>query len=167
MDYLNESQREMLKWVKIAIESFNLHETYIMDKDINERCLNSKFASYLEKVFYLSPFRKYDIDVEYNRGYNGNEFDIKRIDEGAVSLDLIVHERGWNSVSGFNNLICFEMKKSNEIRYVPDDLYRLRQLTINDGAFQYKLGIMLIVEVNNNIGLKISHIVVDGNIYEF
>lgn len=150
MDYLNERQKEMLKWVNIAIESFNLHETYLMDKDINERCINSKFASYLEKVLYLSPFRKYEVDVEYNRGFNGNEFNIKRIGERPVSLDLIVHERGWNSERGFNNLICVEMKKSNEIEKIPKDLDRLHILTLRDGSFQYKLGIMLIAEISNN-----------------
>lgn len=141
-------QAEIKRCVDSTIEAFNRHEKHLLENGLNERCICSKFASYLEKVLYLSPFRDYDVDVEYNRGMEGLDGKIKRIDNDPVSLDLIIHKRGHDSELGYDNLLCMEMKKTTEPVYKINEYKdRLRFLTFNENGFCYRLGLMILINV--------------------
>ena len=111
-DNASERQKQLLEYVRQAISDFNSKETYLIIHDLSERCICSKFASYLKKALPETEFKEYSVDVEYNRGYDGIEEMPKKLDDRKIVVDLIVHMRGCSKDSGFNNLICIEMKKS-------------------------------------------------------
>ena len=49
-------------------------------------------------------------------------------------------------IYGFDNLICLEMKKSKDRRGCNSDENRLKCMTSREYGFNYKLGIMLVVD---------------------
>ena len=108
---MNNKQQELKSIVGRAIETFNSQETYLIENDLSERCICSRFAMHLTKALQDSKYRDYVVDVEFNRGANGKENGKKKIDEHYITIDLIVHKRGVNHQGGFINLICIEMKK--------------------------------------------------------
>ena len=62
----------------IAIERFNNAEQYIIKNDLSERCICACFARYLADVIMNSCLYGYCVDVEYNRGYDGQDRGIKK-----------------------------------------------------------------------------------------
>ena len=93
---LSPRQVKLLEIVKSAIDHFNQYETYLISRDLSERCICSKFASYLEKAIEGTEYDTYHVDVEYNRGYEGREDNPKMLDNKKIVVDLIVHKRGYD-----------------------------------------------------------------------
>ena len=75
---------------------------------------------------------------------------LKRIDDKPITVDLIVHKRGYDCQYGFDNLICIEMKKSTNRIGCKSDEARLQKMTSNDYGFCYKLGVMLLIDMDTN-----------------
>ena len=149
---MNEIQMKLEQIVTSAISSFNNNEFYIVNRDLSERCICAKFAQYLDNEVKQSGLVGYDTDVEYNRGYKGNEYAMKRLDDGKLIVtDLIVHKRGFNANYGFDNLICIEMKKSKNELGLEKDLERLYKMTTIDYGFCYKVGYMIIANQKQGI----------------
>lgn len=98
--------------VEQAIDTFNVQERYLMENDLSERCMCARFAMRLTEALRGTPYHEYIVDVEYNRGADGCERAIKRIDNTPITVDLIVHKRGLDCNYEFDNLLCIEMKKS-------------------------------------------------------
>ena len=115
----------------------------MISRDLSERCICAKFASYLERAIAESEFCEYVVDVEYNRGSRGNEHAAKVLNGHNIVVDLIVHKRGYDEQRGFNNLFCIEMKKAYKRCDLSSDKERLRILTDNFCGFGYKAGFMI------------------------
>lgn len=149
---MNARQRQLNDLVNNAVNAFNENEEYLISHDLSERCICSKFAMHLENEFRNSIFRSegYIVDVEYNRGARGNEYLPKELDGRRIVVDLIIHKRGRDEIHGFQNLVCIEMKKSNDRRGTDDDKKRLRAMTLNDGRFGYEIGFMIIADMREN-----------------
>ncbi len=149
---MTEKQSKLTGIVNNAVSNFNTHEQYLIENDLSERCICSKFASYLEKEIALSVFHDYTVDVEYNRGNECIWNNPKCLDETKIVVDLIVHKRGCN-----DNLICIEMKKGYKGYEYSSDEARLYKLTnIN---FNYSSGFMILIDRSkkrNAYGLKIK-----------
>ena len=144
---MNEKQMELKSLVERAISKFNLSEIYLLDKDLSERCICSKFATYLEKELINTRFSNYIVDVEYNRGMEGNGYAKKMLFGKNMTVDIIVHKRGYDKNNGgFDNLICFEMKKSDGDKNLFSDKRRLTALTDPLCDFNYRIGFMLIAK---------------------
>ncbi|MCH5179597.1 MAG: hypothetical protein J1F32_00040 [Erysipelotrichales bacterium] len=142
---MNIEQKELVIIVSDAISEFNLRERYLLDRNLSERCICSKFASYLERALIGTKYSGYDVDVEYNRGMNGNEYAKKRLFGKNAIVDLIVHKRGYDyENSRFHNLICIEMKKRGGQRNLCYDKNRLSTMTDFSCGFNYQIGFMLI-----------------------
>lgn len=142
---MTTKQIELKNIVDRAINQFNFSEHYLLDKDLSERCICAKFATHLEKVLSITKYSDYIVDVEYNRGMDGNEYAKKRLYGRDAIVDLIVHKRGYDSENGgFDNLICIEMKKRGGVRNLADDKNRLRTMTDSHCGFNYRIGFMLI-----------------------
>ena len=126
---ITNEQREIIQYVNKALRLFNQREGYLISRDLSERCICARFAMYLQQVLEQSQFHEYVVDVEYNRGSKGNECAAKvliALDEkrhrnqqhpstrktNKIVVDLIAHKRGYDSETGFNNLLCIEMKKA-------------------------------------------------------
>ena len=132
--------------VRQAIDAFNVQEKYLIEHDLSERCMCARFAMHLSEALRGTPYHEYIADVEYNRGADGRERAIKRIDDAPITVDLIVHKRGSTCNYGLDNLLCIEMKKSKNRCGCNDDENRLRKMTNSDYGFHYKLGVMLIID---------------------
>ena len=146
---MTAKQIELKSIIEMAITQFNSSESYLLDKDLSERCICAKFAVYLEKVISDTPYSHYIVDVEYNRGMDGNEYAKKILNGRDATIDLIVHKRGYDYANlGFDNLICIEMKKSGGERHLRDDKIRLQAMTNPRCGFNYCIGFMLIARKN-------------------
>ena len=143
---MTNRQRKLLNCVNQAIADFNQNECYLIKNDLSERCICAKFAIYLNNIIKSSEFSEYEVDVEYNRGYDGKDFKPKKLFEGNIVVDLIVHKRGYNSNYGFDNLICIEMKKLYHRYSLTDDKDRLKALTDDVYGFGYEIGFMIVAE---------------------
>lgn len=138
----------MLKTIiESAISEFNKNETYLIKNDLSERCICARFATYITESLKNTPYSDYDVDVEYNRGANGKEYGVKKIDNNPITVDLIVHKREYDEDNGFINLICIEMKKSTDRRGCCDDETRLRKMCSWEYNFHYSEGFMILVNM--------------------
>ena len=149
--------------VNSALNCFNREERYLIENDLSERCVCARFAMHLTSAIEKSEFnrRGYVVDVEYNRGADGYERATKRIDGAPITVDLIVHKRGYDCDYGFDNLICIEMKKSKDRRGCSEDEDRLRKMTGFEYGFHYKAGFMIIVD-QESVNLHIKTVFRDG-----
>jgi len=149
-------QDELKTIISHAINDFNLHYKYLIEKDVSERCICSAFARCVEKR--LPDREEYNnvfVDVEYNRGAKGNERAPKHLHDKHIVVDLIVHRRGYDNERGFYNLICVVMKKSTDRRGYEADKIRLQEMVSYDYGFIYKCGYMINADMSEHI-LKIE-----------
>ncbi len=133
--------------VETAAQTFNDQERYLLEKDLSERCICACFATHITKALQSTELEAYVVDVEYNRGADGNERSPKRIDDKIIVVDLIVHKRGYECRYGFDNLICIEMKKSTDRRGYTMDEARLKKMTDAAYGFCYRLGVMVVADM--------------------
>lgn len=147
--------------VEQAIDTFNVQERYLMENDLSERCMCARFAMHLTEALRGTPYHEYVVDVEYNRGADGCERAIKRIDNAPITVDLIVHKRGLDCNYEFDNLLCIEVKKSKNRHGCNSDENRLSKMTDSAHGFHYKLGVMLVID-NSLKRMRIKKEFVEG-----
>ena len=156
MDHrLSQRQLMLRAIVQNTINYFNQNETYLISRDVSERCICSKLASYLEKAINGTEYSEYSVDVEYNRGLE--ERDPKSLGGKKIVVDIIVHKRGRQYGSG--NLICIEMKKGYKHPWLAPDKDRLSKLTSREYGYHYSAGFMILAEAdkkNEQYGLRIE-----------
>lgn len=145
---MTQVQRLITECVESAISDFNQNEQYLISRDLSERCICAKFASYLERSLERSIFHEYVVDVEYNRGNRGNEYAAKRLNGHNIVVDLIAHKRGYDNDRGFDNLFCIEMKKGYKPHGITSDKERLYIMTDSKYGFGYKAGFMILAISN-------------------
>lgn len=150
--------------VKQAVDRFNLLDKYLLDVQISEICMCGRVAFYMQDWLWQHDIFDYDVDLEYNRGYDGLEINTKKLDGKDVRLDLIVHKRGYDeSGEGFTNIICIEMKKASNWEGCEDDEVRLEKLTDPRWGFCYRLGVMLYAnDMGKKRALRIKAVFRDG-----
>ena len=144
-----QDSKDELKNIMIgAIENFNREEEYLIKNDLSERCICARFAIYLTAALKDTEYNQYTVDVEYNRGIDGIDRNIKRLYDDPITVDLIVHKRGCKNTCKNNNLICIEMKKSTNRQGCESDETRLRNMINPKFGFCYKTGFMLLINMN-------------------
>ena len=143
-------QNQLENIVINAVNAFNENEKYLIENRLSERCMCARFAMHLTKALTNTPFSDYIVDVEYNRGARGHTYEIKRINNRPITVDLIVHKRGYDPHLGFDNLVCMEMKVSTDRRGCTDDEERLEIMTNINNYFCYYIGFMLLVNMERN-----------------
>jgi len=155
---------EILNNIDLAIGIFFSNDFCLVKRDLNERSIQFKLATYLQVLF-----KENDVDCEYN-GDTSKENDIKALniakdeinkinkpnskeDSYRISPDIIIHKRGSNDF----NLVVIEIKKStsNEL-YKGFDLIKLKHLTIDylGNKYNYKIGMALVFGTDENAGKK-------------
>lgn len=160
---MTKKQKNIRQMLIKAINSFNLHERYLIENDLCERCICSRFAMHLEKALRRSSFKEYTTDVEFDRGMGGNDHGKKRLHGGDTYLNLIVHKRGYNLDVGYDNLFAVEMKKQGLNFSFDKD--RLQMLVDNENGFCYRAGFAIVIisdNVSNRYELAIDE---DGEFY--
>lgn len=135
-----------------AIEQFNNKDKFLIEKDLSERCICSAFARCIESCIPdKEEYRDVVVDVEYNRGFEGDESRVKRLRNKKIVVDLIVHKRGYIEGEGFYNLICIEMKKSTNREGCSADKQRLSDMTNCTYGYNYSLGCMIVADMSENV----------------
>ena len=142
-------KKELLNILVDAINNFNREEGYLIKNDLSERCICARFAMHLTTALKDTKYSDYIVDVEYNRGADGIERNTKRLYDDPITVDLIVHKRGYDTTYGFNNLICVEMKKSTDRRGCGSDETRLKNMIDPNFGFCYKTGFMILINMKN------------------
>ncbi|MCD8006637.1 MAG: hypothetical protein LUF29_06645 [Oscillospiraceae bacterium] len=152
-----DMQLRLKNIVEEAICAFNANELYLVENDVSERCICAKFAVYLSEILKYTEYREYDVDVEYNRGNRGDQRHAKKLLDKPITVDLIVHRRGYDPIRGFDNLICIEMKKSTDRRGCTSDEDRLDKMTDPCYGFCYRTGFMIVINMKKPyLGLEIK-----------
>ena len=105
---MTETQNRVTACLNSALQSFNQNEQYLISRDLSERCICAKFASYLERAIAESEFCEYVVDVEYNRGSRGNEHAAKVLNGHNIVVDLINISEAMTSREGL--IIFFVLK---------------------------------------------------------
>ena len=106
------TQERVQENVKTAIKALRQRDAYLLQKDVNERSISHKLASYLQDAF-----TDWDVDCEYNRDHDDPKL-LKRLQIHAEKVspddmhartvfpDIVVHHRGTG-----DNLLVIEIKK--------------------------------------------------------
>lgn len=124
---------EIKKRVSEALAKFKEVGSYLLENNLGERCIASRYALHLQAVF-----PEYSVDVEYNRvGKPPKRLELPeecanyRNEHGdsLVVPDVIVHQRGPSGP----NLLVIEFKKTTNPEGVGCDRKRL-------SAFKSQLG---------------------------
>lgn len=87
----------------------------LFKEKVSERTICGSLMMRLKSVLWGTPFRAYNIDVEYNRNKDGT---VKTVIDNQmvvtnITCDLIVHSRGSCIIQ--DNLIALEMKKAERL----------------------------------------------------
>lgn len=125
-----------------ALRTLIVNDRYLLDKNLHERTIVHKFATYLQIVF-----PSWHVDVEYNRNIADRKAlsipsDNNPYGEHIVSVfpDIIIHRRGSNE----DNLLVIEAKKStNQIQFLIDHDYQklaCYMQNFGDNNLGYKYG---------------------------
>ncbi len=116
---------ELQQKVQKAIKRLLIQDSYLLERDVNERSISHKLASYLQSEFG----EEWDVDCEYNRDHNirkeliisSKAVEIDDTNAKTVFPDVIVHHRDTN-----DNLLVIEMKKASNSREMDFDLQKLQ-----------------------------------------
>lgn len=139
--------------IQKAINRFNNESDCIslIKCDVSERDLCAQLMCILKDELKQTEFSDYCVNIEYNRGMDGDLNKAKMIDNKLAVLDLVVHKIIPDEDTGFNNLICIEMKKEKRpAAEIQEDKDRLETLTDISKGFCYKAGFMLLVCQDTN-----------------
>ena len=140
---------ELQQKVQNAIERLLSHDHFLLEKDVNERSISHKLASYLQSEFG----EEWHVDCEYNRDYEEvkkrliiPKTPVKIEDTKAKTVfpDIIVHQRDTDE-----NLLVIEMKKASNSGERDFDLRKLR--AFRQGRHHYQHTFYLQLKTGNNI----------------
>jgi hypothetical protein len=138
------SSQELEDKVQKAIEQLLHRDRFLLERDVNERSISHKLASYLQDEFG----NEWDVDCEYNRDHDIKKEltirpEIVEADDTTATTvfpDIIVHRRGLD-----DNLLVIEMKKTTNLqRRAKDfDLDKLRAFRREKYHYQHTLYLQL------------------------
>jgi hypothetical protein len=138
------NRQEVEHTVQLAIEHLLHRDSFLLEKDVNERSISHRLASYLQEEFG----DEWDVDCEYNRDHDVTKEllilpkSVEADDTTATTVypDIIVHHRGLD-----DNLLVIEMKKTANLqsRSRDFDLDKLRAFRRERYHYQYALYLQL------------------------
>lgn len=137
---------ELIELFETVNEIFINNDRYLLDKEVNERCICGALA--MELYDYIkhndTKYKDYNVDVEYNR----NVKDKKQMNGNNIIPDLIMHKRKTDE-----NLIVLEMKKDTRPKSeIESDIKRIQTMCDKTiiNRYKYKLGIFYLLKSDNN-----------------
>ncbi len=132
------TREEIQRKVKNALDELYRTDQFLFEKKLCERCINHKFAVYLEKQSFGEG---YFVDCEYNKSHLNSETSPKYVSNpNGNYIDIIITKR--NGV-GQDDLVCFETKRWDKYKGRKKDRKNLKILTAGQ-KFAYKLGLYVI-----------------------
>ncbi len=127
---------------------------------VSERTLCGALKQHLDFFIQKTKYKKYHVDIEYNRNRNGKIKTCCPLDKDGnsriikINCDLIIHSRGKNVEQ--DNLIAIEMKKhtrpkkdkdNDRLRLIAltkdsyDDIWSYDGTVLPEHVCRYKLGV--------------------------
>lgn len=124
--------------VQNALNTFYEKDSFLIEKELCERCLVYRLAVYLEN----GRFPDYFIDCEYNKSLLNEKSVPKRVSNpNGNYIDIIITKRDDNYK---HDLICFEVKRWDNYHERNKDRENLKILTKGD-RFGYDYGFYIIL----------------------
>jgi len=129
-----------------ALNSLYKNDHFLLENNINERCITNKLAAYLQNEF---PY--WHVDCEYNRFTDiVKKLDLPKdtinwddLEAKTIYPDIIIHHRNTN-----DNLIVIEVKKSNsQINRIFDEN---KLIAFTKDPYFYQLGILINIYVGSD-----------------
>jgi len=149
--------------IKCSLNKLMEFDSFLFEKDLNERTITHKLAEYLQQEF-----KDWNVDCEYNRDYEKYHKKIPRwndkcykkpeIDDDkgkTVFPDIIVHQR-----ESRDNLIVIEAKKSATEKDKKCDINKL-EMFVKD--LDYKFGFFIDFAVIDKCGYEAQEVVTGKN----
>lgn len=137
--------QELKKIIEQALDQLYMENPSLITSNVNERSIAFRLGLYIENLKNKpKEYKHYDLDVEFNK----NQDEFKKIPSkpnGAIP-DLILHKRGNN----WNNLLIMEIKRPKNYKDRNSDRQKLKDFTDHCGAYQYGLGVFVILGLNRN-----------------
>lgn len=142
-----------------AINLFYKHDTFLIEKNINERTVTHKLAEYLQQEF-----AEYHVDCEYNRKKSDTideeyirktlNLTIENIktnntEAKTVFPDIVIHKRGTNG----NNLLVIEVKKASN-KNKKDIDFDIAKIKGYREQLDYKFGLFLVIGYKKKSNMK-------------
>lgn len=113
------------------------HDVDLLIRNSSETAICGALMLHLKSTLWGTPFSRYNIDIEYNRNFNGRKRIYVNHEERPITCDLIVHSRG--RYISQDNLIAIEMKKEyrpqEEKQHDKDRLIALTRPNFDNGVF--------------------------------
>lgn len=129
---------DVITIIKQALQELYTKDAHLINIKASERSIVAKFACYFAHLLDTkTKEEKYDVDVEYNR----YDTAVKKLSNGSVTIDFIVHKRGRPK-----NLIAIEFKTpwNESEEEIENDEYRIKELCTNK-IYNYKYGFTIVL----------------------
>lgn len=128
--------KEILQVVKSALARVYEKHFYLIENRVSERSIAFWFGVYFYELLKGTKFENLDIDMEYNRNFQGTKR-TRNFRRGTFP-DFILHERGSNE----NNILIIEFKPWWNKR-TDNDIVKLCDFTRPDGDYRYNIGLSI------------------------
>ena len=106
---------ELLDLMERSIDAFNLRDKFLMRNEYYEVSMVHCLAQHMTELIRNDyRFRDMYVDIEYNKGADGNThtgkylFDRKGKKHEDIRLDLVVTSREPDDLGGYHNMLCAE-----------------------------------------------------------
>ena len=128
---------EIKKKINIAIDILFKNDSFLLEKDVNERSISHKLAEYLQILF-----PEWHVDCEYNKKMLSTKT-LENISECSeqrktdrIYPDIILHQRNTDK-----NLLVIEIKTKNQDSIC--DVRKLELFTQKNGDYEYDWGLFI------------------------
>lgn len=120
--------------IQIAIAILKIQDTPLFSNESHEVAVSHKLGSYLGPLF-----SHWDVDCEYNRVNDTDDWVKRRKSGDWFRPDVAIHQRGKESKD--DNLLHIEIKIGD--KDTTDDEEKLKETTIKQPMFHYQHGLSL------------------------
>lgn len=147
--------------IKCSLNKLIEFDSFLFEKDLNERTITHKLAEYLQQEF-----KDWNVDCEYNRDFekyiksipkwNDECYKKPKINDSSAKTvfpDIIVHQR-----ESRDNLIVIEAKKSATKKDRKCDINKLEMFI---KKFDYKFGFFIDFAVVDKCGYEVYEVVTE------
>ena len=131
---------QLIKMLESSLQELVQKDMALIDRGVQEECINHRFAICLEKNLYAE-YRNLSVDLEYNKNYsNPKVMDIGGERKNIIP-DIIIHERNTNN----KNFLFVEAKKNYMNK---KDIAKLEESLEDPYNYHYSLSIEYRVKGN-------------------
>lgn len=146
MDNKTYTIDEIKEKVKYCLLKLKRRDKYLLEKDLNERTITHKLATYLQEQF-----QELNVDCEYNRfedlvkklNLPKDKVNWDDTEAKTVFPDIIIHKRGTQK----KNLLIIEVKKSSNRN--PGDFDRMKLQTFRQEPYSFTYGLFLRIRLDD------------------